>query len=116
MHGQRNRFSNPTQLLSRIIPQLSLLCILFCIPAFGQERVNVSVDLSKAVNILTDVSLGVPAPISDGNSFDPAGLPYLRAAGVITGRQNPSRPTRARKLSISRREATSAALRFLPRN
>jgi hypothetical protein len=86
MHGQRNRFSNPTQLLSRIIPQLSLLCILFCIPAFGQERVNVSVDLSKAVNILTDVSLGVPAPISDGNSFDPAGLPYLRAAGVTTVR------------------------------
>jgi len=56
------------------------------IQASGQNRANVSVDLSKAVNILTDASLGVPAPTFDGNTFNPAGLPYLRAAGISVAR------------------------------
>jgi hypothetical protein len=59
---------------------------LLSIPALGQNRANVSVDLSKAVNVLTDTSLGLPMPTFDGNNFNPAGLPYLRAAGVTAVR------------------------------
>ncbi|MGP8173086.1 MAG: hypothetical protein ACLP7O_00905 [Terracidiphilus sp.] len=62
--------------------RLSILCMLLNISAFGQNRANVSIDLGKAVNPLTDTSLGVPAPTSDGNSFNPAGAPYLHAAGI----------------------------------
>jgi hypothetical protein len=62
--------------------RLSVLCMLLSIPAFGQNRANVSIDLGKAVNVLTDTSLGVPAPTFDGNSFNPAGAPYLHAAGI----------------------------------
>jgi len=66
----------------RFLIQLGLLCILLSTPATGQARANVTIDLAKAVNILTDTSLGVPAIMSDGNSFNPAGTPYLRAAGI----------------------------------
>jgi hypothetical protein len=53
---------------------------------YSQNRANASVDLSKAVNILTDTSLGVPAPTFDANSFNLAGIPFLRAAGITTAR------------------------------
>jgi hypothetical protein len=53
---------------------------------FSQTRANVSVDLGKAVNVLTETSLGVPAPTFDANSFNLAGVPYLRAAGITTAR------------------------------
>lgn len=56
------------------------------IPIFAQSRANVSIDLSKPVNILTDTSLGVPTPTFDANSFNPDGVPYLRAAGVTIAR------------------------------
>ena len=56
-------------------------------PAFAQNRANVSVDLGRAVNVLTDTSLGVPALTFDGNSFNKAGAPYLRAAGITAGKQ-----------------------------
>jgi len=62
--------------------QAGALCLLLGIPAFGQNRANVSVDLSNMVNILTDTSLGVPALMFDASSFNPAALPYLRVAGV----------------------------------
>lgn len=68
------------------LARLSVLCLLLSISAAGQNRVNVSIDLGKAVNPLTDTSLGVPAPASDGNSFNPAGAPYLRAAGISAAR------------------------------
>jgi hypothetical protein len=68
---------------------------LFCIfslglmaglPIFSQSRASVSIDLGNAVNILTETSLSVPAPTFDANSFNLAGVPYLRAAGVTTAR------------------------------
>jgi len=58
-----------------------LIC-LRAIPVLGQNRANVSIDLGNAVNVLTDTSLGVPAPMFDGNSFNTAGLPFLHVAGV----------------------------------
>jgi hypothetical protein len=63
-----------------------LCCLLLRIPASGQNRASVSVDLGNAVNVLTDTSLGIPAPLSDSNSFNPASLPYLRAAGITAVR------------------------------
>jgi hypothetical protein len=61
-------------------------CISMSFPAFAQNRANVSVDLGRAVNVLTDTSLGVPALTFDGNSFNKAGAPYLRAAGITAAR------------------------------
>jgi hypothetical protein len=60
--------------------------MLLCLPAMGQNRANVTVDLSKAVNVLTDTSLGAPTSTVDGHSFNPAGFPYLRAAGISVAR------------------------------
>jgi alpha-L-arabinofuranosidase len=65
---------------------VGVLCILLNIPVFGQNRANVTIDLSKAVNVLTETSLGVPASTFDGNSFNLAGVPYLRAAGITAVR------------------------------
>ena len=65
---------------------LGALCLLLCLPAFGQNHANVSIDLSKAQNILTDTALGVPASVVDGNDFNPAGAPYLRVAGITLAR------------------------------
>jgi hypothetical protein len=59
-----------------------VLCMQLSVPVAGQSHVSVSVDLSKAQNILTDTSLGVPASTFEANDFDPAGVPYLRAAGI----------------------------------
>jgi len=42
----------------------------------------VVIDLSRAVGTLTDASIGVPAAMSDSQSFEPDMLPYLRAAGI----------------------------------
>ncbi|MGD0547623.1 MAG: hypothetical protein ABR991_07310 [Terracidiphilus sp.] len=68
------------------IARLGILSILLTLPAFAQNRANVTIDLGKAVNYLSDTSLGVPAPTHDGNSFNPAGAPYLRAAGISVAR------------------------------
>jgi len=65
-----------------IFTQSCFLFLLLSCSALGQGRANVSIDLGKAVNVLTDTSLGLPASTFDGNVFNPAGLPYLRAAGV----------------------------------
>ncbi|MGA3370529.1 MAG: hypothetical protein ABSC48_02085 [Terracidiphilus sp.] len=87
MMDKKRRFSGPQGWRScGCLAQLSLLCMVLNIPAAGQNRANVSIDLGKAVNYLTDTSLGVPATTSDGNSFNLAGAPYLRAAGVSAAR------------------------------
>jgi len=81
----RNRFAGQQRRRSRrFLAPLGILSLLLAIPASGQNRVTVTIDLSKAVSILTDTSLGVPAPTFDGNAFHPDGVPYLRAAGVST--------------------------------
>ena len=49
-------------------------------------QANVAIDLSKAVNILTDASIGVPAVMFNADAFNPAGVPYLHAAGVTAMR------------------------------
>jgi hypothetical protein len=80
---RRRRSSRSRVLCCRsLLAKLSLLAIPLTIPAAAQSRASVSIDLGKAVNILTDTSLGLPVPTFDGNNFNPAGLPYLRAAGV----------------------------------
>ncbi|MGA3343314.1 MAG: hypothetical protein ABSC76_00465 [Terracidiphilus sp.] len=70
----------------RFLARLGAVFLLLSIPAIGQNRANVSVDLGKAVNILTDTSLGVPAPTFDPNSFNADGAIYLRSAGVSVSR------------------------------
>jgi hypothetical protein len=60
----------------------SLLLLFAVSPALSQSRAKVSIDLSKPVNVLTDTSIGVPAFTFDADDFNPAGIPYLRAAGV----------------------------------
>jgi len=62
------------------------LCVLSAPPIQAQTRASVTVDLGKAQNLLTDTSVGVPASTFDGNSFNPDGAPYLRAAGVSVAR------------------------------
>lgn len=52
----------------------------------AHAQVNVSIDLSKGLNVLTDASIGVPAVMSNADAFNPAGLPYLHAAGVTSER------------------------------
>ena len=87
IHDQRRRLSERSGKRYWSFPaRLSILCMLLSISAPGQNRANVSIDLGKAVNPLTDTSLGVPAPASDANSFNPAGAPYLRAAGISAAR------------------------------
>jgi len=87
IHDQRRRLSEwPGKRYWSFPARLSILCMLLSISAPGQNRANVSIDLGKAVNPLTDTSLGVPAPASDANSFNPAGAPYLRAAGISAAR------------------------------
>src|SRR5271166_5594274 len=66
--------------------KISALCISLSFPAFAQNRANVSIDLGREVNVLTDTSLGVPASTFDANSFNPAGLPLLHAAGITAVR------------------------------
>jgi hypothetical protein len=65
---------------------LGILCSLLATPAFAQIHSNVVVDLSKGLSVLTDTSLGVPSSTTDGNSFNLAGAPYLRSAGVSVAR------------------------------
>jgi len=65
---------------------MGILCLLLASPAFGQTRANVSIDFSKGLSVLTDTSLGVPASTFDGNSFNQAGVPYLRSAGISVAR------------------------------
>jgi hypothetical protein len=52
----------------------------------AHAQVNVSIDLSKGLNVLTDASIGVPAVMPNADAFNPAGLPYLHAAGVTSER------------------------------
>jgi hypothetical protein len=49
-------------------------------------QVNVSVDLSKPINVLTDSAVGFPAMMYDGNAFNPAAAPYFRTAGISAPR------------------------------
>ncbi len=62
------------------------LVVIACTSGSAFAQAKVSIDLSKAVNILTDASIGVPAVMSNGDAFSPAGLPYLHAAGVTSER------------------------------
>jgi hypothetical protein len=73
--AQGNRLQNFTA-------GLILLSTLYCVPAIAQTRANVAIDLGKGLSVLTEASLGLPAVTFDGNSFNPAGAPYLRAAGI----------------------------------
>lgn len=61
---------------------LSALCLALASPACAQNRANVIVDPGNPLNPLTDTSLGLPAVSFDANSFNEAGVPYLRSAGV----------------------------------
>jgi hypothetical protein len=72
--------------IKKIPAQFIFICLTFVLPAPGQNRAEVSVDLSKPVNVLTDTSLGVPAIMSDASSFALSGVPYLRAAGITAAR------------------------------
>ena len=85
IHLQRNQFAGQKrQSFLKFLAPLGALSLLLAIPAASQNRVAVTIDLSKAVSILTDTTLGVLAPTFDGNAFHPDGVPYLRAAGVST--------------------------------
>jgi hypothetical protein len=65
---------------------IGALCFAAGLSARAQTHANVTVDLGRPVNVLTDTSLGVPAPMFDANNFNPAGIPYLRAAGITSAR------------------------------
>jgi len=65
---------------------VSVLCLVATLSLHAQNRANVTVDLGRTVNVLTDTSLGLPAPLFDANSFSAAGIPYLRAAGITSAR------------------------------
>lgn len=69
-----------------IASQLIAFAALISGPLLAQNHANVSIDLGSAVNVLTDTSLSLPSPTFDGNSFNQAGAPYLRAAGITTAR------------------------------
>ncbi len=62
------------------------LCLVANLSARGQDHANVTVDLGRSVNVLTDTSLGLPAAMFDANSFNPQFIPYLRAAGIAAMR------------------------------
>ena len=61
---------------------LSALCLVAFLPVRAQNRANITIDLGKTVNVLTDTSFGLPAVSFDANSLNEAGIPYLRAAGI----------------------------------
>lgn len=65
-------------------PFLHLGFLILLVPrmVWAQNHAVVTVDLSKPVNVLTDSSLSLPVVSSDASSFNQAGVPYLRAAGV----------------------------------
>ena len=65
---------------------IGTLCLAASLSARAQNRANVTIDLGRTINVLTDTSLGVPAAMFDGNSFNPEGIPYLRAAGITSVR------------------------------
>jgi hypothetical protein len=83
----KSRFSQRKALRNwSLLTLFGALCLLGSITAAGQNHANVSIDLSNSVNYLADTSLGVPTATFEGNSFNPAGLPYLRAAGIALAR------------------------------
>lgn len=87
IYEQRNQLSQQQAHFCGKLSALCFFCILLCIPAaFGQSRVNVTVDLSKAVNILRDTSLGIPASTFDSNTLNPDGALYLHVTGITTPR------------------------------
>jgi hypothetical protein len=71
--------------LKALLP-LSALFLALWNPACAQNRAKIAIDLGKPVNVLTDISLGLPVVTSDENSINEAGIPYLRAAGVTSVR------------------------------
>ncbi|MDP9051146.1 MAG: hypothetical protein M3O31_10590 [Acidobacteriota bacterium] len=54
--------------------------------AAAQTNAKVTVNLAKELNILTSTSVGVPAIMSDGNTFNLATASYLKVAGISTVR------------------------------
>lgn len=67
-------------------PRLATLLAVALTASSAFAQANVSIDLSKAVNLLTDTSIGVPAVMFNADAFNPAGVPYLRVAGVTSER------------------------------
>jgi hypothetical protein len=65
---------------------IAMFCVASSISGSGQNRVSVTVDVARTVNVLTDTSLGLPVVSFDANSFNQAEVPYLRAAGITSGR------------------------------
>jgi len=87
MHNRKREFSEPRAKHSwSLLAPLGVLCTLLCASAAGQNRANVSIDISRAVSQLTDTSLGVPTSTFDGNSFNVDGAIYLRSAGISLAR------------------------------
>ena len=52
--------------------------------AHGQETSKVSVNLGKPVNIVTNTSIGAPANLYDGYTYDKVTTAYLKASGLTT--------------------------------
>jgi len=51
---------------------------------FSQVKVNITVDESKTVNVLTSATIGTYTQISDGNWLNPQVLPLLRIGGFTS--------------------------------
>jgi len=85
IHKQQIAWPRVSKIFDQLL-RIGALGLVAGMPIFAQNRANVSIDLSKAVNVLTETSLGVPAPTFDAKSFNLAGIPYLRAAGITVAR------------------------------
>ena len=76
-----------TMALRRYGTPLQIPLILFLtLPAAAASQASVTVDLGKAINVLTETAIGYPAMTYEGSNFNAAGAPYLRTAGVTTPR------------------------------
>jgi hypothetical protein len=53
-------------------------------PLLSAQAIKVTVDTAKEVNVLTNTSLGLPAPMYSGDPFSPVIVPYLKATGAVT--------------------------------
>jgi hypothetical protein len=87
MEEQRTiKMMRPMNLSKSLALISGIFCLLLAAPVFAQIHSSVLVDFSKGLSVLTDTSLGVPSSTFDGNSFNPAGAPYLRSAGISVAR------------------------------
>jgi len=74
-------------LINRYPRQVVVLgCFFSFATGLVSAQVNVTVDLSKPINVLTESAIGYPMPMYDGPSFSAGGAPYLKTAGVTTPR------------------------------